>query len=166
MADHYTYYDDDAGSLNVDDYVIHEAKTVVQDIANLESCSDIGLGASDTVNAVRVCYHWKLSKGGDDLPSVYVKDNGTGYATTVPRDSDNVWYWDYKLYATMPNGGGAWTQERFDAFQAGMQSSGDAADVYLACLMAMVAFTPAAGEPPTGACGGIVLQHLARLRRN
>lgn len=139
-ADHYTFYDDPAGSLDDNDYVIHEAKTVVQDIANLDSCADIGLVGTDIIDAVRICYRWKLSKDGDDLPSVYVKDDGTGYATVVPRDSDNVWYWDFKLYATNAPRGTAWTQAIFNAFQAGMQSSGDAADVYLSCILVMVAY--------------------------
>lgn len=143
-TDHYKYYDDPAGGLDDNDYVIHEAKSVVQDIANLESCSEAGLGGSDTINAVRICYRWKLSKDGDDLPSVYVKDDGTGYATTVPRDSDDVWYWDFLLYTTMPDDSEPWTHERFDAFQVGMQSSGDAADLYLSCVMVMLAYTPVA----------------------
>lgn len=140
---HYTKYDDPAGSINDTDYVMHAAKTVVQDYANLNSCAEIGLVASDVIDAVNVCSRMKLSKTGDTVSSLAVRDNGTVYATAMTDSASFIWV--KKYYATMPNGGAAWTQTRFDAFQAGAQSSGVAPDTYLSAVMVFVAYHAARG---------------------
>lgn len=141
---HFEYYDNPPGEDPDSDYVYHQAKTVVQDIANLDSCSDIGLGGTDVIKAVKTCARWKLAKTGSGTPAyIYVKDNGSGYTTQLTDSA--AFKWDFRLDAVMPNGGGAWTQDRFNAFQAGLQSTGENNyDTYLACILVMVAYTPAA----------------------
>ena len=84
MADHYTYYDDPAGALDDADYVEHAAKDVVADIANLDSCADISIGASDTVNAV-YCYARMYGDDAEATAGMQVKDNGTAYKKTGIR---------------------------------------------------------------------------------
>lgn len=142
LAVHYTTYDDPPGSISDADYVLQAGKTAVRDTAGLQDSATIGLVASDTIQAVRV-----LARMVDNTTGgITVRDNATDYDYIVSAGKTATWYSQY--FATMPNGGAAWTQTRFDAFQAGGLSSGGTTDSYLYALMVMVAYTPAA--PPPG----------------
>ena len=94
----------------------------VDQLSELESAADAGLAANDLIRAVAVKCVAKVTAGTAGSTEVLVKDNGTEYAlafTHYPAGyTDGTWD---RVDRTMPNGGAAWTQARFDAFQAGMR---------------------------------------------
>lgn len=128
-------------------YVSNEEDAGVdkEETYDLQECSGLGIGASDTIEAVSV---WCRM------------DKGTGKASThqlVVYDEENYEYtmtfsktygWKNKYLADRP-GGGTWSQDVFDAFEAGAGNAGDGGqDTFLSCVMAMVAYIPVAAPPP------------------
>jgi hypothetical protein len=135
---HYTSYDDPAGTAVTvmdDDYVRMAGKGAVAEIANLDSCSDIGLGATDVIDAVNVMiYHLGVTDG---TAGIRVRSNaGTDYDTAKTIAAIT---WSSVYYALDP-AGAAWTQANFNGFQAGKYTASHATDEDLYCAMGFVAY--------------------------
>lgn len=154
-AGEYTNFDTLSGYTNCDevpasdaDYVHHAASSQAHEIYNLQSCSDIGIGGSDTINAVSSWFRMKRGGGGPTYHAHMVRDDGTDYPS-ADLDNGVVYTWWNRYDAVMPNGKAAWTQVRVDAFQAGFSHyNGGGQDTYGSCVMVMVAYTPAVAPPP------------------
>jgi len=93
------------------DYVSHAA--AASDLYAIQTCADIGLVG--TVQAVRTIARGKRT--GVSTTTNQVKDNGTIYQTAWAMGTS--YGWSRRYDAVMPNGGAAWTNARFDAFQIG-----------------------------------------------
>jgi len=147
---------DDAASASKDDAEYNESGTATaqkSELYNFQDSATIGLGASDTIDAVQMSAIAKVTAGSNGQPSLLVKDSGTEYTTNVTPSanySDGAYT---RLDKVQPNGGAAWTQSRLDAFQAGMRRASGASDMRnlrLSSIMLMVAYQPVT-PPPTGA---------------
>jgi len=139
---HYEDYDDPAGTAVAtmdDDYVEQAGKAAVADIANLDSCADIGLAAGDVIDAVNVMiYHNGVTDG---TAGIRVRSNaGTDYDTAKTIAGIT---WSSVYYALDP-AGAAWTQTNFNGFQAGKYTASHATDEFLYCVMVFVAYTAGA----------------------
>lgn len=135
---HYTAYDDPAGTAveTMDnDYVQQAAKAAVQDIANLDSCADIGLVSTDVIDAVRVMMYCQ----GAATAGVRVRTlAGTDYDTSLTWSGAAQWL--NSTYYVLDPAGNAWTQTNFDGFQAGQYTASHATDQFLYCVMVFVAY--------------------------
>ncbi len=111
---------------------------------NLQDSATIGLGGSDTIKAVNV---WARLYTDNVAQGIIVRDNSTDYTTM--KDVGKAFAWANVLYDTNAPRGTAWTPAIFDDFQSGGYSEGKK-DVYMSCVMVMVAFIPGAVGPPAG----------------
>ena len=131
----YTYCDEvpaDGATTIVDDSGV---STLHRECYNLQDSATIGV--SGTINAVNVLvqgYSVNVAQG------IIVRQATTDYTTMV--EWGKTYTWKNKLYTAAPSTA-AWDTDIFDAFQAGGYSEGSK-DVYMSCVMVMVAFTPAA----------------------
>jgi len=117
--------------------------TQLDESYGLENCSTLGLGANDTVKAVSIWWRYETGGGGDGEYASMVRDDGTDYYDWTINDIKNP-TWLNRYDVTMPNGGAAWTQARFNAFEVGMATDDANKDMWLYCVMVMVAVEPAA----------------------
>ena len=142
-ADHYLNYDDPAGAISDADYVQQAGKTAVRDTAGLQDCSTIGIGASDTINAVNVLARMM----GATTCGITVRDNGTDFDYAKALNKAATWFSQY--FALMPRTGTpVWSQAGVNAFEAGAFHTLDqGTDTFLYALMVMVAYTPSVGPP-------------------
>lgn len=149
-AGNYTEFDSYQGSsihwqnvdkryVSISDYNWHDAKTAVKECYELEDCSVMGLAGDDVIKAVKTICYMKRGNGGGSDHNILVRDNGQDYETVVDLTTD---FADYsRIDSVMPNGGGDWTQSRFNAFEAGMSyGPAVAQDPYIALVLVMVAF--------------------------
>ena len=141
---HYTKVDDPPLSSFDADYNQHAANSGnAYDTYNIQDALTIGIGANDTVNAVRYCGRMRRGYGGRTTHNLAVRDNGSDYTTPVSATTSFAWYSRYD--ATMPTGGGqAWTQARLNSFEVGVYHGSGAQDTYISACMVMVAYTPEA----------------------
>lgn len=131
------------------DYNWHDAKTAVKECYTLQDSSLIGLVSSDVIKAIKTICRMKRGSGGGSTHNILVRDNGQDYETSVSLITSFDYY--DRLDLTMPNGGGDWTQDRFDAFEVGMSYGGEARDPYISQAIVMVAYQPEQVEPsPSG----------------
>jgi hypothetical protein len=93
-------------------YVSH-APTAT-DLYNIQDNTDLSI-SNYTIQAVTILMRAKYTTAATGYFDV--KDNGTEYTTAITLTSSAAWY--SLLYTTMPNGGAAWTNARFNAFQIG-----------------------------------------------
>lgn len=116
------------------------------DLYNIQDASVIGLTSGATINAVRTLLGAAyIGSGSSSLYYLTVKDNGTEYDSVIYLSkAPGGWFSRYD--ATMPGGGGAWTQTRFNAFQIGAKrGTGGKRDIRDYAEWTMVAYT----RPPT-----------------
>jgi hypothetical protein len=134
---HYTAWDDPAGTAVTtmdDDYTQQAGKAAVAEIGNLDSCSDIGLGGGDVIDAVNVMTYCK----GAATSGIRVRTlAGTDYDTVIAPSGSNQWLSRY--YAVDP-ASAAWTQTNFNGFQAGRYTGSHSTDDFLYCVMVFVAY--------------------------
>ena len=125
-----------------DDFVDDSGASVLhRECYNLQDCATIGLVSSNVIKAISV---WiRLYDSGNSAQGIIVRDNSTDYLTLAI--AGKAFTWKNKVYDTTAPRGTAWTQAIFDAFQSGGYSEGSK-DVYMSCVMVMVAFIP--GAPP------------------
>lgn len=116
------------------------------DLYNIQDASVIGLASGDTINAVRTLLGAAyIGSGGPGAYYLAVKDYGTEYDSQIYL-SKAPGGWFFRYDATMPGGGGAWTQTRFNAFQIGAKrGTGGSRNIRDYAEWTMVAYT----RPPT-----------------
>jgi hypothetical protein len=149
-ATHYQNVDDAPGAISDTDYNQQADTAAALDTYNLQDASTIGIGTSDTINAVRVLARMKRGTGSaGGGKAVQWRDNSTDGYQSIAATTAFAWYFSY--YATMPADSGAWTQTRFNALEVGAnhgKGTTDAQDTFISAQMVMVAYTPAAGAEP------------------
>jgi len=96
-----------------------------------------------TPNAISSWFYYATGAGGANEYYTYMRDNGTDYSTGI--DDPIVATWINRYDAVMPNGGGAWTEARCDAFEIGMATSDARKDVWCYTAYKMIAYTYSAG---------------------
>lgn len=140
----YQNVDDAPGAISDTDYNQQADTAAVKDTYNLQDASTIGIGASDTINAVRVLARMKRGTGSaGGGKAVQWRDNSTDGYQSITSTTAFVWYFCY--YATMPADSGTWTQTRLNALQVGAnhgKGATDAQDTFISAQMVMVAYTP------------------------
>lgn len=155
-AGNYTDFDSYVGSANHyenvdeippsdDDYNWQNAKSAVKECYSLENCSDIGLSETDVIKAVRTFCRMKRGSGGGSTHNILIRDNSQDYETPVSLSTS--WSEYERIDESMPNGGGDWTQDRFNALEVGMSYGGEAQDPYLSFILATVVFSGIVDEP-------------------
>jgi hypothetical protein len=103
-------------------YVSHAA--TAEDLYGIQSVATLGI--SGTVQAVNILMRAKYTTSA--TAAIQVKDNGTDNATAVTLTASAAWY--KKYYATLPTGGGTWTNARFNALQIGGKVSAGTMTIY------------------------------------
>ena len=150
-AGQYAEFDTISGYTYCDEVPADGATTIVDDSGvsamhretyNLQDWDTIGGGASDTIKAVNILV--QAYDSGASLQGITVRDDGTDYETML--EFGKAYTWKNKLYVTNAPRASAWTPAIFTAFQAGGYSEGSK-DVYMSCVMVMVAFIPSVGDP-------------------
>ena len=149
-AGQYAEFDTISGYTNCDEVPASDAdyvddsgvEALHRECYNLQNCATIGLGGSDTIKAVNV---WIRLYDNNTLQGIIVRDNSVDYKTM--KAVGKAYKWTNVLYDTNAPRASAWTQAIFDAFQSGGYSEGKN-DVYMSCVMDMVAFIPAVAPPP------------------
>lgn len=111
--------------------------------ANFSDRSDLGLSASDNVQAVTSWFYYITDGGGANEYFTLVRDNSTDYATGI--DDPKIDTWVSRLDATEPNSGTDWDWTSFDAFQAGMETNDRNKDMWINTVYMMVAYIAAPG---------------------
>lgn len=109
-------------------------------LSNVQSLADIGLASVDIIKAVVTKAVARVESGTTGQPAVLVRDDGTDYNTDMTPTA--FWLdgtWD-RVDAVQPNGAGAWTQGRFNAFQIGMQRATGDRNLRCTAVCAMVAY--------------------------
>lgn len=156
-AGNYAEFEGEAGSEthweNVDevpfsdaDWNGHTSKTAVKESYSLENCSTIGLAGDDIIKAVRT--HCRMAEDGTGSPtvnSILLRDNGVD--DEVEKNIAPIFLSQSRIDNVMPNGGGAWTQARFDALEAGMSRNAGGKNSYISSVIINVAFSGTGSEP-------------------
>jgi len=146
-AGQYAEYDSVSGYGNVDecpasdtDYVEDNGSDLARECYNLQNATTIGIGGSDTIEAVSVWIRGERDGGSATDHKILVRDDGTDEAS-AGFGFTTSYSWFGKYYAVMPKDSAAWTQTRFDGFQVGCQHLGGQ-DQRVSCVMVMVAYSP------------------------
>lgn len=117
----YTNWDEVPNNVDTDFNESGTGLALERQLANFQSCADLGLGTNDIIQAVIVKCIAKVTAGTNGQPAILARDNGADFTTLlVPSGGYTDGSYD-RFDAVMPSGGAAWTQARVDAFQAGMQ---------------------------------------------
>lgn len=129
------------------DYNWFEANGVQNEQTHMvTACLTLGLKTLDEIKAVAARFRYKTGGGGVGDYATLVRDNGVDYLDWALIDHDFA-SWIDRYYAVMPNGGEAWTQERFDAFEVGMVTKDARRDMWCYTLYVMVAYKVASAMP-------------------
>lgn len=128
------------------DYVNIAANTAGAETFTLENCSAIGLGGSDTIDAVRFIASFAEDASGTSLVNVMCRNGSTDVHATAVDATTSATYYNI-LRTTDPNGGGAWTQSGFNSSEVGANNANDAytAGIRMYWAGAEVLYTPGAG---------------------
>ncbi|XUX01206.1 MAG: hypothetical protein TUN42_04250 [Dehalogenimonas sp.] len=138
----YQNIDDAPGSIDDSDYEEQAGSTQTRDTFALPNVATLGISG---VFAVRTLARMKTS-ASSSAAGITVRDNGSDYDSLVSTTTTTTWY--SLTDPDLPNGSGAWTDARFDAFEVGCISTGSTRDTFLYALMVMVAYIPS-GTPAT-----------------
>jgi len=90
-------------------------------------------------------YYETNGGGGTNEYYTYMVDNGTDYSTSIDDPTDPTWI--SRFDSTMPNGGGAWTEARVDAYEIGMATDDANKDIWCYTAYKMVACNTTAATP-------------------
>ncbi len=125
------------------DYVRNNQDSTNREQFQLTTMTTLGISGA-TPQAINIIVRQDRAGGGGTVHSTNVRDNATDFETanTVPQ----AWTQFSKYYATLPSGGGAWTEARFDALEAGVFHDGGQ-NQYCSTVNVMLAYIPAAGGP-------------------
>jgi hypothetical protein len=130
----YTYCD----NLPADtDYVEDNGSDVAREQFNIPSMTSMGI-AGETPQAVNVIVRMDRDGGGATTHSISVRDNSTDFEYATAGVA--AWTQYNQYLATMPSGGGAWTEVRWDALQVGVYHLGNQ-DQRCSTALAMLAYT-------------------------
>jgi hypothetical protein len=114
--------------------------------ATLENSSTIGLGGSDTIQAVNFVWYWECAGGGVGDYATLIRDGGGDtYDWTIDDPKDPTVLMDYHTQSPQSGSPTDWTQSNFDATEMGFATDDANKDVDgLYHISAMVLYTPAA----------------------
>ena len=130
---------------------------------NVTDSSTMGIGSSDTIQAVSVLARIREETAGTSNYTLRLKSASGGTTTssssvdagnTTPRTNPNstTAFGNSLISETDPTTGVAWTPtgtNSIDNMQVGVGTTDGTPDTWCLALCAMVAYVPAAGSPPT-----------------
>lgn len=121
------------------DYVEDNGADAAREQFEVTTMTNLGI-SGDTLQAINVIVRIDRDGGGGTTHSISVRDNATDFETATA--GTGAWTQYDKYYATLPSGGGAWTEVRFDALEAGVYHLGPQ-DQRCSTVNVMLAYTPA-----------------------
>ncbi len=125
------------------DFVEDDGADVARELFDLTTMTTMGV-SGDTPEAINIIYRMDRDGGGGTDHGITARDNGTNNETLNAGTA--AWTQYSKYYATLPTGGGAWTEARFDALEVGPYHLG-AQNQRCSTVNVMLAYSPAAAPP-------------------
>ena len=122
-----------------EDYNYDATNNPAKESYTLESCLAIGLDPTNVIKAVEIVARMKRGGGGSTVHNFLRRDNGEDVEESI-TGLGTSWGFYRHIDNTMPNSGGTWTQDRFDALEIGVSYNGGARDPYLSFIVAMIVF--------------------------